>query len=82
MTTLKINRFDLTEIERVTIRCKRCGAGAIINLDNSHFVGGLCPSCCAPFGELSAKAFEFFQKACHTARREDALFRMEFDVTE
>ena len=82
MTSLKINRFSLSEIESVTIRCKKCGAGHIVKLDSAYFGGGACPSCGKPFGELSAKAFEHIQKASYASHTGEENFDIEFDIVE
>ena len=82
MTALKINRFSLSEIGDVTIRCKKCGAGHIVKLDSAYFGGGACPSCGKPFGELAAKAFEHIQKALNTSHMGEENFDIEFDIVD
>ena len=59
MTALKINRFNLNEINEVAIRCKKCGAGHIAKLDGVHFSAAAAyPSCLTPIGEILEQAFE------------------------
>jgi phage FluMu protein Com len=81
MTAVKINRFSLSEIENVTIRCKRCGAGYIVRIDSNAFEPGKCPSCGITFGRLSKDIFE----ALRQARGGVGLagdFDVEFDIVD
>ena len=82
MTALKINRFSLSEIESVTIRCKKCGAGHIVKLDGEYYGSGVCPSCAMPFGEIAMKTFGHIQKASHESRAGNERFEIEFDIEE
>jgi Zn finger protein HypA/HybF involved in hydrogenase expression len=82
MTALKINRFGLSEIENVTVRCKRCGAGHIIKMDSDQFGAVKCPSCGAPYGELAQQAFEGLRTACGAQSLGREHFGLEFDIVE
>jgi Zn finger protein HypA/HybF involved in hydrogenase expression len=83
MTALKINRFSLSEIKNVTIRCKTCGiGGSLVSLDSERFGGTKCPSCGAPFGELANNAFEALQSASGAVRLGSEHFDIEFDIEE
>jgi Zn finger protein HypA/HybF involved in hydrogenase expression len=81
MTALKINRFSLTEIETVTFRCKRCGAGNVMKLDRDAFRAGICPSCGREFGKISEDIFRSLREAVFgLSMAED--FDIEFDIEE
>ena len=82
MTALKINRFSLNEINEVTIRCKKCGAGHIAKLDGVYFSAAACPSCLIPFGEVLEQAFEHIKNASQISRIENTHFDIEFDIVE
>ncbi|MDR1020493.1 MAG: hypothetical protein LBL73_07030 [Synergistaceae bacterium] len=82
MTALRINRFRLSEIDAVTIRCKRCGAGHIVRIDGERFGAGKCPSCGMPYGEPARQAFESLRKAREAQRLGREHFAFEFDIAE
>ena len=81
MTAMKINRFSLSEIENVTIRCKKCGSAHILRLDSARFGADVCPSCGITFGKLSQDILT----ALSDARGGLGLagdFDVEFDIAE
>jgi Zn finger protein HypA/HybF involved in hydrogenase expression len=81
MTAMKINRFSLSEIENVTIRCNECGAGHILKLDRDAFRGGVCPSCGKDFGKISRDIFHSLREAAFgLGMTKD--FDVEFDIKE
>ncbi|MDR1021034.1 MAG: hypothetical protein LBL73_09775 [Synergistaceae bacterium] len=82
MTALKLNRFSLTEIEDITIRCKKCGAGHIVRIDGERFGAGKCPSCGMPYGELAQQAFESLRAAREAQEMGREHFAFEFDIAE
>jgi hypothetical protein len=82
MTALKIHRFTLAEIECVTIRCRRCGAGQIVKVDSERFGCHACPSCGAPYGQLAKDVFELFQQTYEASRIAGESFDIEFDIVE
>jgi hypothetical protein len=83
MTALKINRFSLSEVDSVTIRCKACGVGGnVVAIDSERFGGAKCPSCGAPFGDLAGNAFEALQNASAAVRLGREHFDIEFDIVE
>ena len=82
MTALKINRFSLSEIEDVTIRCKKCDAGHIVKIDSEQFRASKCPSCGLSFGEISFQAFEHIQNASYASRMGSEHFDIEFNIVE
>jgi hypothetical protein len=79
MTALKINRFSLSEIENVTIRCKLCGAGHVVKIDGDRFGAVKCPSCGVPYGELAHNIFEALREA-HNGLGHAGDFDIEFDI--
>jgi transposase-like protein len=81
MTALKINRFSLSEIDSVTIRCKRCGAGHIVKINGEKFAGYNCPSCGVAFGELVRSIYEALREA-HKGLTLAGDFDVEFDIEE
>ena len=82
MTAMKINRFSLSEIEDMTIRCKKCGAGHIVKLDSERFDVRKCPSCGEPYGTLATDVFELLQQARGGMRLAGESFDIEFDIEE
>jgi hypothetical protein len=82
MTALKISRFGLSEIETMTIHCKRCGAGHIVNMSGDQFGAVKCPSCGAPYGDLARQAFESLRTACEAQGLGGEHFLIEFDIDD
>jgi Zn finger protein HypA/HybF involved in hydrogenase expression len=81
MTTLRINRFSLSEIETVTVRCKQCGAGHILKLDRDAFRAGVCPSCGKEFGKISHDIFHSLREAAFGLSATGD-FDIEFDILD
>jgi Zn finger protein HypA/HybF involved in hydrogenase expression len=82
MTALKLNRFSLTEIERVTIRCRKCGAGHIVSIDGEQFNAEKCPSCGAPYGGLARDVYLCLEEAHKAMGRAKEFIDIEFDIIE
>ena len=82
MTALKLNRFSLSEIENITIRCKKCGAGHIVTINSERLGIEQCPSCGIPYGELAENVFYRFQKAYQAMEEAGKHIDIEFDIIE
>ena len=82
MTAMRINRFSLSEISDVTIRCNKCGAGHIIKIDSERFSVDKCPSCGVPYGALATDMFELLQQTWGGLRIASESFDIEFDIVE
>ena len=82
MKALKFNRFSFLEIEGLTIRCKRCGAGHIVKIEGEHFSANRCPSCGVPYGELAQNVFYRLQESYKAMLAAKDYIDVEFDVIE
>jgi Zn finger protein HypA/HybF involved in hydrogenase expression len=81
MAAMKINRFNLSEIENVTFCCKACGAGHILTLDRDALLMDKCPSCGKDFGKISRDIFHSLREAAFALRMTED-FDVEFDIVE
>ena len=79
MTPLKINRFNLNEIKRVSFRCRNCGASITTNIGGERFGASACPSCGSQFGNLARDVYEALQNSCAAAGMSEK-FDVEFDI--
>jgi len=82
MVSMKINRIDLLEVSHVTIRCRKCGCGLILDVEQAGSVARRCPSCGADFGSNAEECFRRLQDAHFAAKAAGDKFKIEFDTEE
>lgn len=82
MVALRVNRIDLLEIDRVTIKCLKCGCGSILDLERACSVPRRCPSCGTDLGDNVEECFRRFQDAHFAAKTAGDRFKIEFDIEE
>lgn len=82
MVALKVHRADLLEINRVIIKCLRCGCGSILDLERACSVPRRCPSCGTDLGGNVEECFRRLQDAHFAAKAAGGKFKIEFDTEE
>ncbi|HHV62111.1 MAG TPA: hypothetical protein GXX51_05675 [Firmicutes bacterium] len=82
MVAMKINRVDFLEVAQVTIRCRKCGSGLILDIEQAGSVARRCPSCGFDFGGNVEECFRRLQDAHFAAKATSDRFKVEFDITE
>jgi Zn finger protein HypA/HybF involved in hydrogenase expression len=82
MTAMKINRFNLLELDGVTLRCKKCGAGHIVKMDAGHLNVSRCPSCGSAYGALAEEGYYRLREAYNAMKEVSNSVGMEFDIPE
>jgi Zn finger protein HypA/HybF involved in hydrogenase expression len=82
MTALKFNRFSLSELNKVNIRCRKCGAGHMVNMDSDRLSVNRCPSCGEPYGNIVEDVFYRLQDAHKAMSVASKIVDIEFDIPE
>ena len=82
MTALKINRFNLAEIDTITVRCKQCGAGNILKLAGGHLEAYFCSSCRNAYKNLACGILASLKEAYELNNSGERSFDIEFDILE